>query len=217
MSVLTIVKQSTNPGAGSANDLKIYSSNAAIPYLLTQDENGTVNHVGGLDTASVVAPGAGFASDAYLAGSGQTIFSAGLWKQGTSYYCGFDMTKTGAGTSAFTVNVRMGTLGTTGDASVLSLAFAVGTAVIDSGWFEVFVNFRSVGAGTSAVVAGILKCNHHLAATGLITTGASGYGQVVGTGAGFNSTTQTKIGISVNGGTSFVGTNTIVQSGLRGI
>jgi hypothetical protein len=214
--MLTIVKQSTSPGAGSANDLRVYSSNSAVPYLLTQDENGVVNHVSGTNASSVAAA-SGFATDTYLAGSGQTIFTAGLWKASTSYYCGFDMVKTAAGTAAFTVNVRMGTLGTTGDASVLQLAFAVGTAAIDSGWFELFLNFRSVGAGTSAVVAGMIHCSHALAATGLITTGASGHGQIAGTGAGFNSTTQTKIGISVNGGASFAGTNTIVQSGLRGI
>jgi hypothetical protein len=111
----------------------------------------------------------------------------------------------------------MGTLGTVVDASVLQLAFAVGTGVIDSGWFDLLINFRSVGSGTSAVVAGIIKCNHHLAATGLITTGASGFGQILGTSSGFNSTTQTKIGVSVNGGASFSGTNTIVQSCLINI
>jgi hypothetical protein len=164
--------------------------------------------------ASVVGVTTAYATDTYLAGSGITIPLAGDWTVAETYWCKFDMTKTGAGTAAFTVNVRMGTLGTTGDASVLQLAFAVGTGVIDSGIFEVLANFRTVGSGTSAVVAGLITCSHHLAATGLITTGASGFGIVTGTGSGFNSTTQTVIGLSVNGGSLFSGTNTIVQTQL---
>ena len=165
----------------------------------------------GYHNGSTAAVSAAFAADTYLAGSSVTV-PAGGWKVGTQYQCGFDMTKTGAGTAQFTVIVRMGTLGTTGDAAILTLAYAVGTGVIDSGWFEVYVVFRTVGSGTSAVIAGITTCNHHLAATGLITTGASGFGQILGTSSGFNSTTQTIIGVSVNGGASFSGTNTLVQS-----
>jgi hypothetical protein len=167
-----------------------------------------------LNAASAVAVSANYAVDTYLAGSSITVPLAGDWTALETYYCMFDMVKTGAGTAAFTITLRMGTLGTTGDASIVALAFAVGTAVIDSGVFEVWANFRTVGSGTSAVVAGLTRCTHALAATGLVTTGASGVGQISGTSAGFNSTTQTIIGLSVNGGASFSGTNTIVQAQL---
>ncbi len=168
---------------------------------------------GGQFNASVVTVSAGYAADTYLAGSSITV-DAGVWKAKAIYQCIFDMVKTAAGTAAFTLNVRMGTLGTTGDASVLSLAFAVGTAVADTGLFSVFLIFRTVGSGTSAVIQGMVSCEHHLAATGLITTGASGSGTIIGTSAGFNSTTQTVLGLSVNGGASFSGTNTMVLSAL---
>src|ERR1051326_6366800 len=95
----------------------------------------------GLSNASTTTVSGGYAADTYLAGSAITIANAGGWAVGTGYQCGFDMVKTAAGTAAFTITVRMGTLGTTGDASVLSLAFAVGTAAIDTGWFEVYVSF----------------------------------------------------------------------------
>jgi hypothetical protein len=170
------------------------------PYVLT---NGSTAAVSGA-----------YASDTYLAGSSITIPTAGDWSVSQSYYCMFDMVKTGAGTAQFTITIRMGTLGTTGDASVLALAFAVGTGVIDTGVFEVWAGFRTVGSGTSAVLQGMTRCTHHLAATGLITTGASGTGIILGTSSGFNSTTQTIIGLSVNGGGSFSGTNTIVQAQL---
>jgi hypothetical protein len=106
----------------------------------------------------------------------------------------------------------MGTLGTTADAAVLTLTFGAGTAAADTGLFDVLVTFRTVGSGTSAVVQGIARCTHHLAATGLVSTGASGTGIMLGTSAGFNSTTQTIIGLSVNGGAAFSGTNTLVQA-----
>ena len=51
---------------------------------------------------------------------------------------------------------------------------------------------------------------------GLTNTGASGTGIILVTSSGFNSTTQTKIGLSFNGGTSFVGTNQIQQAALVG-
>jgi hypothetical protein len=92
------------------------------------------------------------------------------------------------------------------------MTYAAGTAAADTGKFEVTAHFRTIGAGTSAVVVGSAGCQHFLAATGLISTGASGYGQISTVGGGFNSTTQTIIGLSFNGGTSFSGTNNIVQA-----
>jgi hypothetical protein len=189
------------------------------PTTLTGDRTITLPDVTGtlcitLINASTSSVSTGYAADTYLAGS-SIVIPAGVWTAKTTYRCVFDMVKTAAGTGAFTVNVRMGTLGTTSDASVLSLAFAAGTAVADTGRFEVLVNFRTVGSSTSAVVQGSISCSHALAATGLISTGASGFGFVTGTSAGFASTTQTTIGISVNGGTSFSGTNTQVQTKLE--
>lgn len=165
-----------------------------------------------LSNRSVSTPGAGFAADTYLAGSAIAL-GAGGPVVGTRYKLVFDMVKTAAGVAAFTLNVRLGTLGTTADASLLSLAFAAGTAAVDSGRFELDVVFRTVGSGTAAVVAALLSCDHALAATGLISTGASGHGQVVGVSSGFNSTTANLImGVSINGGASFAGTCTFVAA-----
>lgn len=157
----------------------------------------------------------GFASDTYLAGSSIVIDTAGAWVAKAIYTCTFDMTKTAAGTAAFTITIRMGTLGTTGDASIAAPAFAVGTAAADTGIFTVTAVFRTVGSGTAAVLGYTVECSHHLAATGLITTGASGTGILTNASSGFASTTQTTIGISVNGGSSFSGTNNVVTASLQ--
>lgn len=200
------------PSAPSAGQVSLYADSTTLRHA-SKNAAGNVTPYGyALAASSVVAVSAGYASDTYLAGSAITIPSAGDWSVSQMYCCLFDMTKTGAGTAAFTITIRMGTLGTVADAAILALAFGAGTANGDTGLFEVWATFRTVGSGTSAVLAGVTECRHSLAATGLVSTGASGIGIITGTSAGFNSTTQTVIGLSVNGGTSFSGTNTLVQA-----
>jgi hypothetical protein len=204
--------------AGRAGGTSSFAS-TITPAALTANRTLTLPDISGtlcvnLNNASTSTVSAGYAAETYLAGSA-IVIPAGGWTAKTTYKCIFDMVKTAAGTGAFTVNVKMGTLGTTSDASILTLAFAAGTAVADTGRFEVVVVFRTVGSGTSAVIQGFVSCSHALASTGLITTGASGFGLINGTSSGFASTTQTTIGISVNGGTSFSGTNTLVQTELN--
>lgn len=168
-----------------------------------------INTLKGNFSTSTVSTG--YSSDTYLAGSGIAIPTGGWIAGGRFYWC-FDMVKTNAGSAAFTINLRMGT-GVIGDASLQSIAFGSGTAAADTGLFEVFGHFRTVGSGTSAVIVINAYCSHHLAATGLISTGASGFGQVTNVTSGFDSTTANGvIGLSVNGGASFSGTNTIVEA-----
>lgn len=164
----------------------------------------------GLNNAALAGVIGVYAADTYLAGSAITIPTAGGWKAGTILRWMFDMSKSAAGVGAFTVTIRMGTLGTTGDAAILALAFGAGTALGDIGWFECNASFRTVGAGTTATLIASVKCSHHLAATGLISTGAAGIGIVTNVSAGFNSTTQTIAGLSINGGAAFSGTTSVV-------
>lgn len=171
----------------------------------------------GLSSAAVVTVSGGYAADTYLAGSAITIPTAGGWKVGTQVGWIFDMVKTAAGSATFTIIIRMGTAGTVADPAILTLTYGAGTAAADTGLFGVEVTFRTVGSGTSAVIQGITQCPHALAATGLHSTGVSGWGAIIGTSAGFNSTTQTIIGLSVNGGASFSGTNTLVQASALNI
>jgi hypothetical protein len=197
------------------------SSNVLVKHTwskLKEGINTAVTTVFKAFTAAAVSTvSSGYASETMLAGSIITIPTAGGWQVGAQYRLIFEMVKTAAGTGAFTIRIRMGTTGTTSDDLVLSLAFGAGSAAADTGLFEVFVTFRTVGSGTSAVIQGVAKCSHHLAATGLISTGASGVGVVLGTSSGFNSSTATKIGVGVVGGTSFSGTCTLVQAELLGL
>ena len=158
----------------------------------------------------------GFASDAVLTGTVVTMATGG-WAAGMQYQATFDMTKTSSGVAAPVISVRMGTAGTTSDGAVTTITFGAGTAVADSGIFEVWINFRTVGSGTSAVVEAVANCRHNLAVTGLTSTGAAGNGTVIGSSSsGFNSSACSKLHISFNGGTSFVGTCQTQQAAVAG-
>ena len=135
------------PATPGANTGVIFVDSVAKRIGMTDDTG--MSHIS-IYKASV-ANQTGFAADTYLVGS-SFVISAGTWQAKTLYRCKFDMSKTAAGTGTFAVNIRLGTLGTTGDASVCAMTFAAGTAAIDTGIFVVEATFRTVGSGTSAVV-----------------------------------------------------------------
>lgn len=170
-----------------------------------------------VSTASVASQTLG-TGDTYLTGSGLTVV-ASRFQAGTYYRSKIDMTKTGAGTAVATMTLRMGTLGTTSDAAICLFTFpSAQTAVIDNGFFEVFANFRSVGAGTSAVVEGVLKIQRTNTTTGFLSTSALQFmAPIRVTSSGFNSTTVTKIGISINAGASSAWTTQLVQTDLLNV
>jgi hypothetical protein len=208
-----------NGTAGTYRDLKAdkvnavtgFQVNALAPtnYELTGDGTKFVAKASDLPNGSS-AQQTGFASNTYLAGSVITL-NAGDFKVGSTYRCIFDMAKTTAGSAAPVITIYIGTNGSTADTAAQTITFAAATGVADTGMFEVWVNFRAIGATTT--IASVGKCAHNLAATGLTSTGAAGVGVVSNsTSSTFNSTAATKIGVAFNGGTSYVGTNNIVQA-----
>lgn len=201
------------PVTPSSGQAALYFDNVS-KKLTAKNDAGVVTTVDDVATGSTASQ-TGFAADQYLSGSNLSIPPSGL-KAGTIYYCAFDMTKTGAGTAALAVIVRIGTGGSASDSARLTFTFGAGTANVDSGIFEVWVVVRSVGA--AGVITGMCRCTHHLAATGLVATGASGTGVVLATSSAFDTTVASSvIGVSVNGGASFSGTNTEVLAYLKGV
>ncbi len=199
------------PATPAANKGELFYSSTlspAAPAFI--EEDGTVTRLGGgWADGATGAVGGGFATDTYITGTLINIGTAGAWKAGMVYVATFDMVRTNAAATATPiVTLRMGTLGTTGDTTLaLAFTFGAGTAAADTGVFTLTAEFRSVGSGTSAVVAGVCELKHQLASTGLTNTGTAGYQAVPVASSGFNSTTPTIIGVSFNGGASFVGTN----------
>lgn len=173
---------------------------------------GLIGHPRAVHNASVAAQGPGFAADTYLIGSAIAI-PTGQLKAGSKYRCKFNVTKTGAGTATPIINVRVGTLGTTADASRGTLTFAAQTAVIDEGVFEVECVFRTVGAAATLQALGQLA--HRLSITGLSVDVS---GAKLATSAAFDSTVAGLIiGLSVNGGTSAAWTVQLVSAELVGL
>ncbi|MBI3634167.1 MAG: hypothetical protein HY228_00935 [Candidatus Yonathbacteria bacterium] len=165
---------------------------------------------------SVTTPAAGFAADTYLVGSSITLATpATTLKAGARYHLIFDVSKTAAGTATPIINIRYGTLGTTGDASKCALTWTAQTAATDTGIFEIWATFRTIGSGTTAVLQCAGQRTHGASVTGLGTL----VGETkVATSAGFDSTVANSIlGASVNGGTSAVWTITLVQAMLENI
>lgn len=180
-------------------------------YTITS-QGGTLStfYPTGLSASNISTVSAGYSADTYVAGTGLTI-AAGDFKVQGRYHFVFDMTKTAAGTAAPVITVRAGTLGTTGDAAICTLTFSAGTAAADSGVFEGWMNFRIVGGGGIAIFNAVATCVHQGGTTGLVSKN-SDYAQNLS--VGFSSTTQTKIGVSFNGGASFSGTNTQAMGDL---
>jgi len=158
--------------------------------------------------------GAGFSTDTYIGGSTTTIPQNGLQK-GSRYYLVFYARKTAAGTAIATTSIRFGTNGSTADTAICTLVTRPQTGAIDFAVFEVWVTFNSVGSGSSAVIACTQRVTHQLSITG--------FGNLVSmatttTSAGFDSTVaNSKIGVSINGGTSASWTISTVQAKLENL
>lgn len=159
-------------------------------------------------------------TDTYLVGSNVAIPAVGL-QAGTRYHMIFNVTKTAAGVVAPILNVRYGTGAATTDASKCAITFAAQTAVIDVGTVEVWVTFRTIGAGTAAVVQCVGQIRHSgQTATPFSTVGLSVLTSdtKVVTSAGFDSTVaNSKIGASITTGTSAAWTIQLVQAELTNL
>jgi hypothetical protein len=167
---------------------------------------------------SVATLGPGFAADTYLTGSSIPIPSVGM-QAGTRYHLVFQVSKTAAGTLAPTLTIHFGTAGTTGDASRCAMTFAVQTAVIDTGTFDVWATFRTIGAGTAVIqCVGQLRHNGTAGSAAAVGLGGMFVQTVTTTGGAFDSTVANSIiGTSVFGNTNAVWTITLVQAELTNL
>ena len=149
------------------------------------------------------------AAETYVVGSDVTV-PTGRLQAKSMYRCRLKVAKTAAGTVSPTLAVRFGINATTADTARATLTFAPQTAVADSGMIDVYVTFRAVGASGAIFAVGLL--DHQLAATGLSTVNSSVV-EIVSNA--FDTTVaNSKIGLSINTGTSAAWTLSLVQSEL---
>src|SRR4051812_32659555 len=152
----------------------------------------------------------------YLSGSGCQVPTGERVKNTTYCRWKFQMHKTAAGTVANSILVKWGINGTTADATLCTLALPIGTAAIDEAIFEVSAFFRSIGAGTSAVVVAEARMYHNLQLTGWATIPTVVVAAVVS--AGFNSDVNNSIlGLAFVAGASYVITMTTMTGEFKNL
>lgn len=184
-------------------------------YLASKDDAGAVAYyLAGLKNSAIAAVGPGFAADTYVTGSSIPLGTVSPLKVGTRYYFRCEVLKTAAGVGLPVIKVRIGTNGNVADASILSFSFDAGTAAIDAGIIEIFAHMRIIGAGATAVMAGVCRFHHELASTGLTSSaGAAGVSFRRIISGGFDSTVASQfIGVSINAGASASWTMQLVQA-----
>lgn len=162
------------------------------------------------NTADVVAN----AAETYLTGSRLDV-PAHLLQVGTVFKWRLFFSKTAAGVATPIWRIRVGTLGTTGDAQICIFTGPAQTAAVDNAFLEVTGILRNVGAA-AVIAAGLALQKAAVTAVGLTNT----VGGLVlqNTGAAFDSTTPSLIvGLTVNPGTAGVFTHQLVKAEMWGV
>lgn len=182
------------PAVGKA---LIYNDSVS-KLLVTRTSTKTLS-VSGVRNASVAVQ-AYTTTEIYLTGSALVIPSH-LLQIGATLRWNIVLTKT-AGTAIPVFIVKLGTLGTTGDAARHTFTgFAGPTSAVDTAWVTIDMIVRTIGA--AATSSGAIRLNHQLASTGFanLTTAV----QTVSTGT-FDSTTPALIaGVTFNHSTAGAG------------
>jgi hypothetical protein len=201
-----LLDQQTVPTAPAAGTGLLYFDSTS--KLLTARTSVAPVTVGAVRNASL-AQQAYTTSEIYLTGSALTIPSH-LMQAGAIFRWRVVLTKT-AGTGSLVWIIRIGTLGTTGDAAIITFTQASApTSATDTAFVEVEAILRNTGA--SGILAGGLLLTHVLAVTGFSQLGTN-VQQV--TSSGFNTTTASLIaGLTFNASTAGAGNIETVSAEL---
>lgn len=169
--------------------------------------NGTTRNISifNNNTALQVIPAA---TATYLTNS--DISTANI-KAGSIVTWNIAVVKTAAGVAAPIFTVRFGASGTTADATLLTFTGSAQTAAADGGLFSISCTFKTVGSGTTAVLAGYYTLIHNSGNVGLSTAPVN---YAFSTSSGFDSTIPNAVlGITVNSGAAAAWT--INQVGVK--
>jgi hypothetical protein len=155
---------------------------ATDSHLKWKDDTGRVR--GGAYNCLTSASQALVASTrTYLTGSLLRVPKQKL-QVGTHFRWGFAATKTAAGTATSTIDIAVGTAGTTADTARVSFTKPAGTAAADEAWFEIDCLVQTIGA--TGVLIGTMRMVHNLASTGhavipcvVVTTTSAGFDMTV--------------------------------------
>lgn len=208
--VIDVQSASATPAAGQ---VAVFAETVGKRMSYKDDAGKTYTlGVGGIRnfaTASVNP----YSSDTYVAGSSITIPASLTLQVGSQYRCKISLSRTaGGGVATPILTLRIGTLGTTGDAAIATFTGVASTSAVDAGFIEVLFTVRTVGA--AATSQGTYSLTHNLANA----VGLAGTNVIETAGTAFNSTTASLIiGVSLNYGASATTTTTQVEAELLNI
>lgn len=204
------------PNAPAVNQLVVFPEtkttvSGAIDRLAVKETGGKVLTMPPIINASAAAQ-AYTTSEIYLTGSALAIPAHGL-QIGSIMRWHVVATKT-AGTAIPVFIVKIGTLGTTGDAAIATFTgFAGPTSATDTAWVDIELIIRTIG--TSATSEGGIKMIHALQTTGWSNV-QTAVQRVDGTT--FNSTTANLIaGVTFNHSTAGAGNIEMVDAEMVGV
>lgn len=153
-----VLNNTVPPSAPATGKVALFASSFDKQVRMI-DDTGTfttlapfVNFSTGQQTFIASAP-------TYFAGSALNI-PPGKLQIGTHFWWRWNMTKTAAGSATSSIDLRVGTLGATGDASRLNFVKPAGTAAADEAWCEVHAVCRGP-LSASGIFAGEFTMIHN--------------------------------------------------------
>lgn len=174
-------------GIIKGNGTSISAATAGTDYITpTGTEtltNKIVNNQSLLNNYSTSDQTIGAATTALLTGSTLTIPSGKL-QIGTVLKFTISVSKTAAGTAANIFLVKIGTTGTTSDATILTFTTGTGTAAVDVGTIDIFITIRGP-LSSSCIAQGNFRLTHNLSSTGLLVVAGN---SINATSSGFDAT-----------------------------
>lgn len=153
-----IFNNTITPSAPASGKSALFTS-SFDKRLRMIDDTGKVATVTPITNFSTTSQSPIAGAPTYLAGSALAIPPSNL-QIGTHFFWRFNMTKTAAGTATSSIDVRVGTLGATGDASRLNFVKPAGTAAADEAWNEVHAICRGP-LSSSGVFVGEYIMSHN--------------------------------------------------------
>lgn len=185
------------PSAPAASKGRLWHDSAIALPACRNSTRASVSAGGFNGTPSIANQLLG-TGDTYVTGSMIVVPSFGL-QIGSLYIVELSLAKTNAGTAAPVWTVRLGTAGSTADASQWTHTGVAQTAVVETGHYRFVGTVRSING--SGVLQGSLICvrTGGVAATGLASVPIA---QVTGAAADKAWASGQKLGLSINAGAS---------------
>lgn len=157
-----ILNTGAAPSTPASGKQSLFSDTGKV--LRAIDDTGKITSLQPLVNGSTTSQSLSATTRTYLTGSALSVPSGKL-QVGSQFTWRFNMTKTAAGTATSTIDVAVGTAGTTSDTAVLSFTKPAGSAAADEGFCTIQVICRGP-LSASGVFVGEFAMIHNLASTG---------------------------------------------------